>query len=113
MGTAEVPRKQGLGVSGELLAHDAVKLHEPYAALGVAHGPVGCEAHKVRVRHVDGRPEVLLARARIEGRKGTLSKDVYQLAHSCSRDVEYRIQQIKQVQACKKDRAKRRNAMGN
>ncbi len=55
------PGKQGLAVGGELLAHDAVKGLEPYAAVGVAHGPVGGEAHKVGVRHVDRRLEILLA----------------------------------------------------
>ena len=56
----KAPGKQSLTVGGELLAHDAIEFLEPYAAIGVAHGSIGSEAHKIRIRHVDRRLEVLL-----------------------------------------------------
>ena len=50
-----------MGVGGELLAHDAVEGVEAHAAVGVAQGLVGGEAHKVGVGHVDRGLEILLA----------------------------------------------------
>ncbi len=54
-----------MAIGGELLAHDAVEGIKPYAAVCITQGPVGSEAHKVGVRHVDRRIEILLVQAKI------------------------------------------------